>query len=109
MFSARTSARTILEDRGTNPNGAHLTRQLDILVKKNLPCEHVHKNVFYSQFEPAEQDRILRINIGTSFGFKFSISKFSKIGAICMPLRNKEIYIIYIYIYIYISLLCRFI
>ena len=34
--------------------------------------------MFSSQFEPAEKDLILRINIGTSFGFKFLILKFSK-------------------------------
>ena len=34
--------------------------------------------MFHSQFEPTEKDLILRINIGTSFGFKFLILNLSK-------------------------------
>ena len=41
--------------------------------EKKLLCKYGHENIFNSQFEPAEKDPTLRINIGTSFGNSFDV------------------------------------
>ena len=71
--------------------------------KQKLMCKYGHKNVFYSRFEPAKQDRILRISIGFGFKPNFFISKFSLDRVRMADPRNTQKGYIYIYIYIYIQ------